>query len=48
VLFRSLLDDVINQLFIDNLEKALIFAYVERVRSEVLKSVPSTMKTNAA
>jgi hypothetical protein len=44
----GLLDDVINQLFIDNLEKALIFAYVEGVRSEVLKSVPSTMKTNAA
>ena len=44
----GLLDDVINQVFIENLEKELIFAYVEGVRSEVLKSVPSTMKTNAA
>lgn len=44
----GLLDDVINQVLIDNLEKALIFAYVTEIRSEILKNVPSSMKTKAA
>jgi len=44
----GLLDDVINQVLVDNLEKALIFAYVTEIRSNILKSVPSSMKTNAA
>lgn len=44
----GLLDDVINEVLVQNLENALIFAYVTEIRSEILKSVPSSMKTNAA
>ena len=44
----GLLDDVINQVLVDNLEKALIFAYVSAIKSQILKDVPSSMKVSAA
>jgi hypothetical protein len=44
----GLLDDIINQVLVDKIENALIFAYVTEIKSAVLKSVPNNMKTNAA
>lgn len=44
----GLLDDVINDVLLNNIENALIFAYVNEIRSEILRTVPSNMKTKVA